>query len=156
MNSEIINAARAELRRQHEAIGRALEALDEAQDGVTVARGSVREEPEAAPVKRVPMGKKINRAATMGGGHSNSALAASVPALRGLKEPFRAGDVETACKVDKKKASNLLVRLKAKGWVACVAHGEYQRTKTFGGHAAKMDLLAGIHGEIAAGKPKED
>lgn len=95
--------------------------------------------------KRVPIGEKINRTAKGG-------VLVHLPAVRGLKEPFTAPDVERVCKLDKKKASNLITGLKLKGWVVNSAYGEYQRTPAFGGIQ-----LADIHAGVAAGKkPKED
>lgn len=93
---------------------------------------------------KTPVGEKINHAASPG-------VMAHVPAIRGLKEPFTTSDVERVCKVDKKKAANVITGLKVKEWVENAGYGEYKRTATFGGIS-----LDDIHKEIAAAKKKDD
>jgi hypothetical protein len=97
------------------------------------------------------MGEKIN-----GGKHGvlrGTVLAAALPAIRGLKEPFKTADVQRVCRVDKKKASNFLTQLKKKEWIelAGETNGCFKRTAAFGGIQ-----LADIHAEIAASKLGKD
>ena len=80
-------------------------------------------------------------------------VATCVPMLRGLKEPFTTADVGRVCKVEKKKAANLIAGFKLKGWIELAGNvnGHFKRTQDFGGIQ-----LADIHAEIQAGKTKTE
>ena len=102
--------------------------------------------------QRVPIGRKINARKATPSLKAGGGLAACVPMVRGLKEPFKTADVERVCKVEKKKAANFITQLKGKGWVESTGEfGQFRRTKDFGGIQ-----LADIHAEIAASKPKTE
>lgn len=154
--NEHIEACIEQLTERRDRIDAAIETL-RGLDGSTELGGSNRANapaPKREIKRRMKMGEKINGSGKrrQSSGLRGSVLAAALPAIRGLKEPFKTEDVERACRVDKKKASNFVTQLKGKGWIelAGETNGHFKRTATFGGIQ-----LADIHAEIAAGRKSE-
>lgn len=69
---------------------------------------------------------------------------------------FASADIQEVLGCDWKKASNLITRFKAKGWIVAESLGRYQRTKSFGGVSGQSaTILAEIHKDIDATKGEE-
>lgn len=127
-----------------------LKALQRAESKSGGAKSVAKVKPESKPAAKQPESVEMSPMAP-----------AMLAAGRALPEPFDTAALTAATECGKKEASNALVRWKMKGWVQCVARGEYRRLKSFPQFEDLPDpragekLLASIHEEIAAAKPKD-
>jgi len=76
-----------------------------------------------------------------------------------MPEPITAPKIAEAASVNAKKAANFIQACQRKGWLGKIKFGEYRRLAGFGGGVlggGGEQLLAEIHAEIDAAKPKKD
>jgi hypothetical protein len=119
---------------------------------------------EPAKPKPEPRPAKLERQARSGNGQIKKPAVRRgendkfLPTVAKLREPFSAGDLRDALKVEHKAASNLIIRWTAKGWLKRLDFGTYQRTPAFPTDTSNVlsDLRNQIRGEVDADLAKRD
>lgn len=117
-------------------------------------RETVQPEKPAMTILPAPQEPKLRkkytrRQADDGGILNNPKIIASI---RKLNEPFTAKVLRAnGIFENTKQASNYIMRAEKKGWLKRIGHGQYSRTRDFGGNAGAVnpsDTLAAIHRDI--------
>lgn len=116
--------------------------------------------PESSKAQ-VPSPKAARTVAGEGSGATGERM---IQLGRGLKEPFGTVALMQAAGIELKAAGNTLTQWLLKDWILRVGRGQYRRSKAFGGGSRLAtgtpkggeQMLAEIHKEIEAAKPKDE